>query len=324
MEINMLNPLHAEPYLSSLSMYPLKAATAVNLDEARVTPRGLMSGAIGDRRWMVIDENNRLVSQREKSELARVKVALLYGTGGRAEKIATSVNAFAPLILDPQQITSDRLTVTIHSDKNVSAHLVGKEADGWFSEYLKSNVRMVYQTDDDVRQCDESFAIDRHPEWPRVLKKLETTIRKMLHLELNIVSFADGYPILVTNLATFDEVNQALPSPVTMDRYRPNMVIGGVAASSEKTWYKIEIGKAALALVKPCARCVVTTIDQATGVKRDMQPFDYLKQHRSADYTQEKTRVKGGIFGENALPTRFRTVRVGDPVKIRLLKVAMY
>ena len=124
----------------------------------------------------------------------------------------------------------------------------------------------------------------------------------------DVVSLADGFSILVATTASLE----ALRIPFDMDRFRPNLVIEGSAPWAEDGWRRLEVGEVELDLPKPCARCVVTTVDQESGMVAGPEPLDSLRARRlSAD-----PRNPGVLFGWNAVPVGAGTVRIGDPVEV--------
>jgi uncharacterized protein YcbX len=130
------------------------------------------------------------------------------------------------------------------------------------------------------------------------------------------VSFADGYPILITNTASLKALNKHIVAAgadsVPMKRFRPNIVIDGDEAWSEDNWKQITIGDVKLDLVKPCTRCVVTTLDPVTGVKQGKEPLRTLRARRLS----KDPEIDGVLFGWNAVPRTLGRIGVGDKVSI--------
>ncbi len=269
----------AEVRLTSIHIYPMKAARAVDLDESVVEPWGLM----GDRRWLLVDEDGRFVSQREEPSLARVVVNC--GPG----MISVSAAGFpgrqvaAPAASDGQ----DMMKVTVWSS-TVLAAAAGPEGDAWFSAYLGRPVRLVYLDDPTRRPVDPQYGRDG-----------------------DVVSFADGYPLLLTSTASLDELGRWLTVDgeplVPMTRFRPSAVVTGAPPWAEDRWRRIRIGAVEFRVVKPCGRCVVTTTDQITG-ERGPQPLKMLGRRRR--FGQEL------VFGQNMIPDGPGVIRAGDPVEI--------
>jgi uncharacterized protein YcbX len=127
------------------------------------------------------------------------------------------------------------------------------------------------------------------------------------------VSFADGYPFLLIGENSLEDLNRRLERKVPMNRFRPNFVVSGSAAFAEDEWKRIKIGAGEFHVVKPCARCVITTVDQATGEKQGVEPLKTL-----ASYRIPKRSIKKKIlFGQNLIAeNEGEVLRVGDQVEI--------
>jgi hypothetical protein len=121
------------------------------------------------------------------------------------------------------------------------------------------------------------------------------------------VSFADAYPYLVISTASLDDLNARLPKPVPMDRFRPNLVVTGCAPYAEDGWRRVRIGPVVFRLVKPCIRCTVPTIDQATGAPDGPEPLRTLAGYRNGE--------DGVRFGMNVIAEGEGLVRAGDEVQ---------
>jgi uncharacterized protein len=264
--------------LASIHIYPMKAARAVDLGESRVEPWGLA----GDRRWMLADSDGRFVSQREEASLARITVhpgggALSVTAPGRAGLRVAVPAADGPL-----------LKVSVWGSR-VLAAAAGPQADAWFSAYLDRPVNLVYLDDPATRR-----PVD--PDYGR---------------DGDTVSFADGFPLLLTTTGSLDELGGWLAAngdePVPMNRFRPNVVVAGTPAWAEDRWLRVRIGAVPFRVAKPCGRCVVTTTDQQTGV-RGKQPLKMLGRHRR--FGQEL------VFGQNLIPDGDGVIHVGDPVEV--------
>ena len=259
--------------VESLTIYPLKGAAGISLQRAEVDARGFA----GDRRWMIVDEQGAFVTQRGSPGLARV-VPSLDAKGLRLEL----PNENSCLVQLPGA-EAPRAAVKVWSDQ-VSARDAGDEASSFLSDYLGKQVRLVWMPDDEIRPVEERPGTDGQQ-----------------------VSFADGFPFLVVASASLDELNRRLDTPVPMNRFRPNIVIGGASADAEDTWYRYRIGAIEFTHVKPCARCVVTTIDQATLAK-GAEPLKTLATYRKRDGEV--------IFGQNAVHCGAGPVVVGDAVEV--------
>jgi len=266
--------------LASVHIYPMKAGRAVDLAEARVEPWGLA----GDRRWMLADEDGRFVSQREEPSLALVVVSASPADGALTIA-APSQLALRVAIPEPD---APLLKVSVWGTVLLAA-AAGPEAGGWFSAYLGRPVILVYLDDPATRR-----PVD--PEFGRAG---------------DTVSFADGFPLLLTTTGSLDGLGDWLiedgDEPVPMTRFRPNVVVTGTPPWAEDGWRRVRIGAVTFRVARPCGRCVVTTIDQRTGV-RGRQPLKMLGRHRRVG--QEL------VFGQNLIPDSTGVIRVGDPVEI--------
>jgi len=264
--------------LASVHIYPLKGCRAVDLDEAVVEPWGLA----GDRRWLLVDADGLFITQREHPALARLVVGY-----GACAGIAVSSEGYPPLRVAAPGGCPELLKVTVWRS-TVLAAAAGSEADAWFSAYLGEPVRLVYLDDPTRRAVDPEFGADG-----------------------DTVSFADGYPLLLTSAGSLDQLGQWLTAdgdqPVPMNRFRPNVVVSGFGPWEEDRWRRIRIGSVSFRVAKPCGRCIVTTTDQTTG-ERGRQPLRMLARHRRFG--------KSLVFGQNIIPDSPGLIRVGDPVDV--------
>jgi uncharacterized protein YcbX len=277
----MSEPKAASPYLASIHLYPLKATRAIDLTESLVEPWGLA----GDRRWLLVDDAGRFISQREEASLTQVNVRY----APWPEQIVVSADGKPPVtVLTPSQASGAELTwVTVWRSK-VQAAAAGSAADDWFSGFLGREVRLVYLDDPSRREVDPEYG-----------KAGDT------------VSFADGYPLLLTNMSSLDALGRWLNEDgypaVPMNRFRPNVVVAEAAAWAEDGWRRIRIGAMTFRVVKPCGRCLVTTIDQRTG-ERGRQPLHMLGRRRRFGQLL--------VFGQNLVPDAPGVIRVGEQVQV--------
>ena len=264
--------------LASLHIYPVKGCRAVDLDRAVVEPWGLA----GDRRWLIVDAGCQFMTQRKHPALARVVI-----TGGTGADITVSTGGHPSLRVAAPDDSAELLKVTVWRS-TVLAAVAGPEADAWFSGYLGRPVRLVYLDDPTRRAVDPEFGADG-----------------------DTVSFADGYPLLLTSTESLEQLGEWLTGagdqPVPMNRFRPNAVVAGFEPWAEDRWRRIRIGSVSFRVAKPCGRCVVTTTDQITGV-RGSQPLRILAARRRFG--------KNLVFGQNIIPDSPGLIRVGDPVEI--------
>lgn len=262
--------------LSSIGVYPLKSAGGL-------APRAWSVDAMGledDRRWMVVDLDGGFVTARTDPRLALLRVAF----AEQRRSLWVRASGFEPLSVGRPSELSAR--VAVWGDE-VQAAPVSPEADAWFSAFLGRKVRAVYLPPSGQRQVDLAFARpgDR-------------------------VGFADGFPALLVTDTALNELNRRLDQPVTMARFRPNLVISGARAHAEDGWKRLRIGSIEFDVVKPCARCTMTTIDPETGVKAGPEPLRALASYRRDPGSGEV------MFGQNLIHRGAGELRVGDAVTV--------
>ena len=264
--------------LSEIYIYPVKSLGGIRLDKAEVTDRGLKY----DRRWMLIDENNRFISQREYPQLALFKVAIkddnLVITDRKSGKILTVSHS-------PIYPNTPSLNVTIWDDE-VSAWEVGKIANDFFTQALEMSTRLVYMQDESHRKTDANYSLKGD----------------------EITSFSDGYPILIIGQSSLNDLNNRLAEPITINRFRPNFVFTGGNEFEEDEWHEFSVGNIRFFGVKPCARCIMTTIDPETGEKKGKEPLLTLNRYRKAG-----NKI---LFGQNVLISQLGNVLVGDEIEV--------
>lgn len=260
-------------HVSELYVYPLKSARGLCVPEVSFTQRGPLM----DRHWMVIDRNNRFLSQRKYPVMCLIETRLDNAT------LTLNAPAMSPFQLDSDCTLNETRQVTVWHD-SVTAADCGDAAAQWLSTYLGVECRLVAMPAATQRLVDPQYA----------------------HQQQH-VGFADGFPSLIISQASLDDFNQKLASPISMARFRPNIVIGGCAPYAEDEWQSIKIGDLTLSLVKPCSRCIMPAIDPSDGSKQ-MAVIEALNQYRRRD---RKT-----YFGQNALHDGVGAIRVGDPVEL--------
>jgi uncharacterized protein YcbX len=262
--------------LAELHIYPVKSLGGDAHDAATVEPGGLA----GDRRWMVTDPKGRFMSQREHHGMALLRARLA------GEALVLSAPGMAELVV-PAALGSVARPVTIWRD-TVAAFDAGDTAAAWLTAAIGPRCRLVHLAHPAARPLRADFAQD----------------------ECEVVSFADGFPLLLASLASLANLNRRLAQPVAMSRFRPNLVVAGAPAWAEDGWRRIRIGTAVFRVAKPCERCVMTTIDQRTGLQPDgHEPLRTLARFR-------RDRTGGIMFGQNLVPEQCGAVTAGDAVEV--------
>ncbi len=274
-------PPMANMYVQALHVHPVKSLAGTAPDEAVVEPWGLS----GDRRWALVDAGGTVITQRQQPRLA-LATARPTGDGGIAVSAPgmadLSVAVPAPGLLEPVALFGKKIETLAAADA----------AADWFSSYLGVPARLVHLDDPAVRRpVDPDYALPG-----------ET------------VSLADGYPLLITTLASLDALNSLIAQgahpqegPVPMNRFRPSVVVSGAEAWAEDGWERLAIGDAVFRGVRECGRCIVTTTDQGTA-QRGKEPLATLALHRRIG--------RSLAFGRQLVPVRLGTVHVGDEVRI--------
>jgi uncharacterized protein YcbX len=260
--------------ITALHIYPVKSCRGVPLGAAEVTPTGLLH----DRHWMLVRPNGRFVTQRELPRMA------LIGTRVGVEGLTLSAPGMPELTVPPGAAGAARpVTVWKFDGRGLDC---GPEAAGWVTRFLQTELSLVAFDTSLPRQCS--------PEWTR-----DTPA---------ITEFADGYPILVLSRASLQDLNSRLAKPLPMERFRPNVVIDGIDAYDEDRIRELRVDGVTLRLVKPCARCSITTTDQHAGAVEGDEPLRTLKSYR---FDRE---LRGVLFGQNAIVVDGvgRRLRVGE------------
>ena len=231
---------------------------------------------------MVLGQNHEFLTQREHPKMATVWVEIENGEVVFSAPDVESISFSAT----PKELPTRSVQVW---SSHVKAHTVTPEADQWLSDYLSIDARLVYMPDSAERQINPAYAQNGE-----------------------IVSFADGYPLLIASIASLDDLNARIVAnggvALPMNRFRPNLVIAGCAPYAEDRLGEIVIGDTVFRAVKPCVRCQVTTTDQAAGVVRGPEPLQTLATYRDSP--------DGVMFGMNLIPVKMGTVRVGDTLSL--------
>ena len=264
--------------LTGLYLYPVKSLGGYAVAEADVTPRGLRH----DRRWLLVDERNRFLTQRQYPELALLTLAPAYNGFLISHRQRPEL---LPLYI-PFEAQPDRTLFVTVWDDILWAWRGAPEADEWLSNALGRTCRLVYMSD-----------------------MVRRDVEPALNPEGKLVSFADGYPFLLAGEAALADLNARLAEPVPMNRFRPNLVFGGGEAYEDDTWEQFRIGDVPFRAVRGCGRCVLTTIDQQTAQKNPLgDPLRTLATYRKAENST--------LFGQNVTGPAQGHLRVGDAVTV--------
>lgn len=262
-------------HIQNLYIYPVKSLGGIEVSEADVLQKGFRH----DRRFMLVDDQNQFITQRNEHALALLQTEITVG-GIRVYHKNNPQNE----LLIPFDIKTENTEKVTLWDDTFDAVFTGKKHDKWFSDFLQKPVRLAFLPEENPRPVDERYAGNGEN-----------------------VSLADGYPYLLIGQASLDDLNKRLPEPVPMNRFRPNLVVADADAFGEDTWAEIRIGDVHFKVAKPCARCVLTTINQNTGEKAE-EPLATLSRYRLSG--------KKVLFGQNLIALNEGKIAVGDKLEV--------
>lgn len=265
--------------ITELNIYPLKSGRGIPLVQSLIAAQGLP----GDRRAMLVDPEGQFITQRELPEIARL-IVTADGAGFRL-----SIDGKGDILALP---SGERIDAKVWRS-TVNAALASDDANSTLSGWLGRDMKLVFFDDQSSRIA--------NPEWTG---------------NDTPVTFADGYQILVTTTASLAALNENMVANgedhVGMERFRPNVVLETDEPWVEDRWAAIEINGIRFDLVKPCARCIMTTQDQTTGSRDVPSPMKAMGRLRmSAD-----RRVPGVLFGWNLTPRGEGLIAVGNVARV--------
>lgn len=251
-------------HVESLWIYPVKGMSGIQVKSLDFNNLGFLF----DRRWMLVDENGRFLSQREVPELALFQTTVTEGHLHISDPLRREIK----IPISSGKPWGKRAVVWGSSCR---ADWYGAEVDRLLSDSLSRRCHLVKMSEGFKRRLAPYYSVNQG----------------------DSVSFADGFPFLVTTTASLEELGRRVGEYVPMDRFRPNIVIRNSTPFEEDRWRILSIGNHSFHLVKPCARCVVTTIDQETGVVADGEPLRTLAKFRTTSRAG-KSKI---LFGQNAV-----------------------
>lgn len=261
----------SEIKVSQLNIYPVKSLRQISLESSTLEKTGLQN----DRRWMVVDKQGKMLTQRQVAKMCLIQPTL--------RETGIQLQATAMKTITVNKPAGQTRFVRVWDD-DCPAYDAGEEAAQWLSDFLSIECRLVYFPDDGFRQVDMNYA-----------------------QQGDRTAFSDGFPLLLISQASLDDLNQRLEHPVTMSRFRPNLVVSGCNAFDEDAWKKIRINGISFRIVKPCSRCIIPNIDIETA-KRGNEPARTLSTYRK----------KGNkvYFGQNVIAESEGDLTIGMPVEI--------
>lgn len=284
-------------HVSAINIYPIKSLKGISVRSAMVEQRGLSL----DRRWMLTTPEGKFITQRELPKMATITVAV------RSDGLLASNADHGEILVPFAQDGAARISVTVWQsvcDGLTYNSLVNE----WFSDVIGTDCRLVYMPDNSLRSVNKRFNGGE-----------------------DIVSFADGYPLMILGEASLDDLNEKISENadngigmrLPMNRFRPNLVITGAPPFAEDSWKRIRIGDAVFRSTKPCERCVITTVEQSLGEFDGKEPLATLAKYRMAKDVISDTLESLGVgpnavlFGQNLIgETSGTAINLGDPVTV--------
>ncbi|MEC9340233.1 MAG: MOSC N-terminal beta barrel domain-containing protein [Pseudomonadota bacterium] len=266
--------------VAGLWVYPLKSARGIARKALTVDPAGVRS----DRRWMVVDAGRHFLTQRQLPAMARLSARPDAGGIVLSAPDVGTLEVAAPGAGAPVR----RVQIW---GQEVEARAAGDGAAAWLTKLLGRPCELVCLPDDKGRPLPPGYA----------------------RSDEEAVGFADAFHVLLVGDGTFAELNGRLAAkgvaPVPLDRFRPNILVAGLAPAQEDRWQRVAIGGVVCRVAKPCERCLVTTVDQHSGVRHpDREPLKTLQEYRL-------DAQGNALFGQNLVVEGSGVIRVGDGVE---------
>jgi uncharacterized protein len=248
--------------LTGLCIYPVKSCRGIEVSQAKLTATGL----VHDREWMIVTPVGRFVTQREEPRLALINTWL------DDEGLQLEFPGAGELFI-PYNTKGEATTATVWNDR-CGAFDMGTAAADLLAAFLGAPHRLVRFNPAGHRASNR--------EWTGELQALN--------------QFSDGFPLLAVSEASLAHLNEKLPSPLPMNRFRPNLVFSGLEPHGEDALYELADGTVKFRAVKPCTRCKITTVDQKTGSASGTEPLGTLRTYRLSKHPM------GVLFGQNMIP----------------------
>lgn len=256
--------------LTSIYIYPIKSCGRISLETSRIAQRGLPY----DREWVLVDDEGNMITQREAAGMALIQPAV-----SEAGVLSLTAPGMTPHVVPSVADNGTTQAVDVWGTDALGVDQ-GDETAMWFSDCLKISARLV-------RFSQRSTRVTEQPKPDGSTSPL---------------TFTDCAPLLVISEESLTDLNQRLSEPVPMDRFRPSLVIKGLGEFAEDTSRTLTINGVTLHAQKACARCVLTTIDQATAVPKGPEPLRTLNEYR-----KEGKKVMFGYYYQSDSDGNLRT-----------------
>ncbi len=260
--------------LNEIWIYPLKSGRGIRKERWELANHGLLL----DRCWMLADPTGRAMTQLTNPRLTSIQ------TRAGATGIEFFADGFDSIQVPVHPPAEQPLSeMWMEGAESVRGSRISTDADKWFSAVLRSPCHLIQTPASPSRWTDQQ-------------------------VNGNPLSYQNAYPIHLVSQSSLEDLNTRLASPVSMNRFRPNLVITGTLPHEDDQWKRIQIGQAILRIGRPCDhRCGVPNIDQKTGA-RDVEPLRTLNTYR---------RSRQGIyFGQNVAIEKPAPLHTGAPIKV--------
>lgn len=264
--------------VSQIFIYPIKSLGGISMPAAVVTSRGLQY----DRRWMLVDEQNKFLTQREHPQMALLKTAI----ENEAILIHQASNVTDNILLPLEPAPAETIRVNVWDDY-CEAQPAADTINKWFSKKLSIECKAVYMPESSKRKLNPNYEMG--PD--------------------GINSFSDDYPLLMIGQASLNDLNSRLQDAVPMNRFRPNLVFTGGLPYQEDSMKEFRVNSIYFYGVKLCGRCIITCINQET-TEREKEPLKTLATYRSIG-----NKV---CFGQNVISGGGGRICVGDIIEVTL------
>ncbi|XP_059214502.1 mitochondrial amidoxime-reducing component 1-like [Centropristis striata] len=275
--------------VSQLLLHPLKSGRAVSVARAECHNLGLRLGELQDRHWLVVTEDGQMVTGRQEPRLVLVSLTCEGGqvclNGPNMEELRFPFRQPDNPVTDCRVFSSD-----------IQGRDCGDEASRWLTRYLggEKTFRLVH--------------------FEHTMKARKPVEKEPLFPQSEQVAYPDIGPVMLLSESSVKDLSNKLDKAVTVERFRPNIVISDCEAFAEDSWEEIQIGGVRLQRVMSCGRCVFTTVDPETGIISRKEPLDTLKSYRQCQPSEKHIYKSAPLFGQLHVVKKTGILQVGDVV----------
>ena len=275
-----VSQIKSVPNLSNINVFPVKSIAGISLSTAHVEKQGLQF----DRRFMVASLDGKMITARTHPQMVKIKAII------EPDGLILCYPGLIDLHFTFNELEMKEIDTTVWSD-SFTAYSTTKEANKWFSSILGCEAQLLFSGEQSNR----------------IREKIQTN-----------VSFADGYPLLIISEASLTELNKRSSSNHTMAQFRTNLVVSGNEAFIEDSWRRIRIGEVEFEVVKPCQRCILTTVNPNTAQYHpNKEPLKTFSTFRADD--------SGNVyFGQNLIAKNEGMIKIGDKIEVLETKEKEY